>query len=170
MTDAQHPPEHSRTAPGVSPTAPEDAAAAVDAAYAKAANSPEDAGSPAGADHPDGTDLPSRGRTLVVLLVVSAVLLTPLFLGFWYYAEEAIRNKSVTDWQGNHETKLALQRTALLFFGLPVVCVACGCVVASLRDRPAAVPAARSLLTSAVLLWLILGGSVFTTFMAAPVF
>ncbi|MGW1463041.1 hypothetical protein ACWCPT_01615 [Streptomyces sp. NPDC002308] len=116
-----------------------------------------------------GTDRPAR-RTLVTLLVVTAVLLVPLLLGFWYTAEEAIRNKSVSDWQGNHETKLALQRTALVLFGVPVLCAACGWIVAALRDRPAAVPVARALLTGAVLLWLILAGSFYTTFMAAPEF
>ncbi|WP_327177540.1 hypothetical protein OG599_21155 [Streptomyces sp. NBC_01335] len=115
------------------------------------------------------TDRPAR-RTLVTLLVVTAVLLVPLLLGFWYTAEEAIRNKSVSDWQGNHETKLALQRTALVLFGVPALCAACGWIVAGLRDRPAAVPVARSVLTGAVLVWLVLAGSVFTTFMAAPEF
>ncbi|MGW2278921.1 hypothetical protein [Streptomyces sp. NPDC001770] len=157
MTDAQHPPERSRNAA-------EDAAALVDSAYA------EDTGSPEDADHSDGTDRPPRRRTLLVLLVVTAVLLVPLVLGFWYTAEEAIRNKSISDWQGNHETKLRLQRDALVLVGVPVLCAACGWIVASLRDRPAAVPVARALLTGAVLLWLVLGAYLYTTFMAAPEF
>ncbi|MFF7360992.1 hypothetical protein [Streptomyces sp. NPDC008125] len=157
MTDAQHPPERSRNAA-------EDAAALVDSAYAT------DAVPPGDADHSDGTDRPPRSRTLVTLLGVSAVLLVPLFLGFWHIAEEAVRNQSISDWQGNHETKLRLQRDALVLVGVPVLCAACGWIVASLRDRPAAVPVARTLLTGAVLLWLILGASVYTTFMAAPLF
>ncbi|MCX5399203.1 hypothetical protein [Streptomyces sp. NBC_00102] len=109
-------------------------------------------------------------RKVAVLLMVTAVLLVPLLLGFWYSAEETVRNKSATDWQGNHEAKLALQRAALVLFGLPFLGAACGWIVASLRDRPAALPVARSLLTSTVLLWLILAGTVFTAFVRSPLF
>ncbi|WP_299530074.1 hypothetical protein [uncultured Streptomyces sp.] len=118
-------------------------------------------------DSPQDTTRQAR-RTLITLLVVTAVLLVPLFLGFWHSAEEAVRNKSDTDWRGNHETKLAFQRAALVIFGLPSAGAACGFVVASLRDRPAALPVVRGLLVSTVLAWFVLAGSVFAAFMRSP--
>lgn len=145
---------------------PEETAALMDAAFSEAPASPEDAlppGSTAGSDR-------TARRTVVALLLVTAVLLVPLLLGFWHYAEEAVRNKSVSDWRGNHEKKLALQRAALVLFGLPLAGAACGWIVAGLRERPALLPVLRSVLISTVLLWAVLAATFYGAFMAAPEF
>lgn len=92
-------------------------------------------------------------RKVVTDLVVTAVLLLPLVIMLWYGATDALQHKSATDWQANHETKRALQRSALLITGLPVAGAVCGWTVATLRDRPTGLPAARGALAGAVTLW-----------------
>ncbi|MFB4424157.1 hypothetical protein C5F59_024115 [Streptomyces sp. QL37] len=101
-----------------------------------------------------GTDTTRHTRRRVVIdLVVTAVLLLPLAIMLWGSATDALQHKSATDWQANHETKRALQRNALLIIGLPVAGAVCGWTIATLRDRPTGLPAARGALAGAIALW-----------------
>ncbi|MFF6773222.1 hypothetical protein ACFY8W_06605 [Streptomyces sp. NPDC012637] len=100
-------------------------------------------------------------RRLVTLLALSAVLLLPLAAGLWAAAQSALEHKSATDWQGNHETRLALERAAMLLAGLPPAGAACGWTVAQLRGRQGRIPAAKGLLAGTVALWVLGIGSVF---------
>ncbi|MFE5301098.1 hypothetical protein [Streptomyces sp. NPDC056632] len=103
-------------------------------------------------------------RRLVVFLAMTAALLLPLAAGLWFAAESAVRTLSGSDWQGNHATKLALQRAALLLVGLPSAGAACGWITASLRGRDAGVPTATGLLVGTVGLWVIGIVDLFATF------
>lgn len=94
-------------------------------------------------------------RTVITLLVVTAVLLLPLLGGLWYAADDALQHKSPTDWRANHETKQSLERGAMLVVGLPMAGAACGWICATLRGRRARVPTAVGALIGTISLWVI---------------
>ncbi|MFG3344468.1 hypothetical protein ACGF1Z_05325 [Streptomyces sp. NPDC048018] len=106
-------------------------------------------------------------RRLVVFLAMTAVLLLPLAAGLWFTAESAVRNRSGSDWQANHATRLMLQRTAMTLVGLPLAGAACGWITASLRGRSARVPTAAGLLIGTIALWALGIADVFATFTSA---
>ncbi|MGW6703475.1 hypothetical protein ACWGDE_01090 [Streptomyces sp. NPDC054956] len=97
---------------------------------------------------------PARGRHRpAVLLALTAVLLVPPVL-FWYAtAQSALHNKSATDWQGNHRTKLGLQRTGLVIGGLPTVGALVGWMCATLSGRRTGLWTATGALIGTLVMW-----------------
>lgn len=102
-------------------------------------------------------------RTSVVLLVVTALLLLPPVL-FWYHsAQDALANKSGSDWRGNHETKLRLEHTAMVIGGVPALGALIGCMIGSTKGRPGTWTAGGALLGT-VALWIIAVVALFVAF------
>src|SRR5262245_27368722 len=92
-------------------------------------------------------------RTVVAFLVVTAVLLLPLFGWLWYAAEDALRHKSTTDWVANHRAKESLVHAALLLCGAPPAGAVCGWTGATVLGRRTGVPAAAGAMLGAIGLW-----------------
>ncbi|MFE7777938.1 hypothetical protein ACFU5O_29360 [Streptomyces sp. NPDC057445] len=103
-------------------------------------------------------------RTVITLLVVTAVLLLPLLGGLWYAADDALRNRSSTDWRANHETKKSLQHAVMLVLGVPMAGAACGWTGATVLGRRAGVPAATGAMIGTIAVWIVGIGAVYVAF------
>ncbi|MDN0198622.1 hypothetical protein [Streptomyces sp. S.PNR 29] len=103
-------------------------------------------------DSPDTT--PARGtRTVVTLLVVTAVLLLPLVVGLGYAAHDAIENKSDFDWRANHEARRSLENAAVLICGAPSFGAGLFWMVGTALGRRPGVSAATGALLGTLGLW-----------------
>ncbi|MGW6685793.1 hypothetical protein [Streptomyces sp. NPDC054961] len=101
------------------------------------------------------TPTPKNWRTPVVLLCVTALLLLPPVL-FWYHsAQNALANKSGSDWRGNHRTKQGLEHAALLIGGVPSLGALIGWACGSAKGRPGTWTAGGALLGT-LALWIVI--------------
>ncbi|WP_406731218.1 hypothetical protein [Streptomyces sp. NBC_01794] len=105
-------------------------------------------------DSPAETARPAR-RTVIALLVVTAVLLLPLLGVLWYAAEYALQHKSTSDWVANHQARKSLENAALLIFGVPMAGAACGWTGATVLGRRPGVPTATGALTGTIAVWIV---------------
>ncbi|CAM5493688.1 hypothetical protein SAVIM338S_03482 [Streptomyces avidinii] len=108
---------------------------------------------------------PATGNrtTAVVLLFLTALLLLPPVL-FWYHsAQDALANKSGSDWRGNHQTKLALEHAAMVIAGVPALGALPGGVLGSAKGRPGTWTAGGALV-GALVLWAVIVAYVFASF------
>lgn len=82
------------------------------------------------------TETRDSRRQAVARWVWTGVLLAPLVVLWCLGASDAAHHKSPTDWQGNHETKLAYQNAFLLIVGAPAAGALLGGGYGALRRSP----------------------------------
>ncbi|MFD9301590.1 hypothetical protein ACFWCB_02640 [Streptomyces sp. NPDC060048] len=97
---------------------------------------------------------PARGRYRPVgLFALAVVLLVPAVLWWYISAQNALQNKSGTDWQGNHRAKQELQRMGLLIGGVPTAGALTGWMGATLSGRRTGLWAATGALLGTLVMW-----------------
>ncbi|WP_309235380.1 hypothetical protein [Streptomyces sp. TRM64462] len=97
----------------------------------------------------------ARRRRTIALLAVTAVLLLPPLVMLGYAAQDALQNKSATDWQANHRTRQSLERSALLIAAAPSVGAFAGWLVGRSRGHHAGTSAATGALLGTLAVWAI---------------
>ncbi|MGW6456032.1 hypothetical protein ACWF94_08900 [Streptomyces sp. NPDC055078] len=96
----------------------------------------------------------ARGRrTIITILVVTALLLLPLLGGLWYAADNALQHKSTTDWRANHQAKRSLVNAALLIAGVPAISAGLTWILGTVLGRRPGVAAATGALLGTLGLW-----------------
>jgi hypothetical protein len=75
-------------------------------------------------------------RKITARLVWAAVLLAPIVILWCGNAVDAAHHKSPTDWQGNHEAKLAFVNAFMIIVGAPLIGAFLGRVYGAVRRAP----------------------------------